>query len=72
MQIDSINLRTTTMKDHKMTANQIKILKGMEMVYDKLIEFKIKMNSELVILKDDKIVRVKPESHNLENRHEDV
>lgn len=27
--------------------------------YDKLIEFKRKMNSELVILKDDKITRVK-------------
>ncbi len=32
----------------------------MEKVYEKLIAFKIKMNSELVILKNDKIVRIKP------------
>jgi len=44
----------------KMTPNQTKILEGMDKVYDKLIEFKKKMNSELVILKDNKITRVKP------------
>lgn len=48
------------MKTHKMTPNQTKILNGMEKVYDKLIEFKKKMNTELVILKDNKITRVKP------------
>ena len=32
----------------------------MDKVYDKLIEFKKKMNSDLVILKEDKIVRIKP------------
>jgi hypothetical protein len=32
----------------------------MDKVYEKLIEFKKKMNSELVILKEDKIVRIKP------------
>ena len=48
------------MKTHKMTANQIKILDGMDKVYEKLLEFKKKMNSELVVLKDDKITRVKP------------
>lgn len=48
------------MKTHKMTPNQTKILEGMDKVYDKLIEFKKKMNSELVILKNDKIVRIKP------------
>jgi hypothetical protein len=32
----------------------------MNKVYEKLIEFKKKANSELVILKDNKIVRVKP------------
>lgn len=40
--------------------NQAKILAGMDKVYEKLIEFKRKMNSELVILKDDKIIRIKP------------
>ncbi len=43
-----------------MTPNQTKILDGMDKVHEKLIEFKKKMNSELVILKNNKIVRVKP------------
>jgi len=49
------------MKESKRTAHQTKILEGMDKVYDKLIEFKKKMNSEIVILKDGKIVRIKPE-----------
>ncbi len=48
------------MKTYKRTQNQTKVLEGMDKVYDKLIEFKKKMNSELVILKDNKIVRMKP------------
>ncbi|WP_373060265.1 hypothetical protein [Zunongwangia sp. H14] len=38
-----------------------KILVGLEKVYEKLIEFKKEKNSKLVILKGDKIVKVKPE-----------
>lgn len=48
------------MTKHKRTANQSKILEGMDKVYVKLIEFKKRMNSELVVLKDGKIVRIKP------------
>ena len=48
------------MEKHKMTPNQAKILEGIDKVYERLIDFKKKMNSELVILKDDKIVRIKP------------
>jgi hypothetical protein len=48
------------MKAYKRTTTQTKILEGMDKVYEKLIEFKKKMNSDLVILKDDKIVRIKP------------
>ena len=48
------------MKKHKRTSNQTKILEGMDKVYDRLLEFKKRMNSELVVLKDDKIIRVKP------------
>jgi len=55
-----INLKVTAMKEYKRTPNQTKILEGMDKVYDKLIEFKKKMNSELVILKDNKITRIKP------------
>jgi hypothetical protein len=48
------------MKTHKRTQNQIKILEGMDKVYEKLIEFKKKTNTELIILRDNQIVRVKP------------
>jgi hypothetical protein len=48
------------MKEYKRTSTQTKILEGMDKVYDKLIEFKKKMNSELVVMQDDKIVRIKP------------
>ncbi|MBN8653799.1 MAG: hypothetical protein J0L67_20385 [Cytophagales bacterium] len=37
-----------------------KILKGLEKVYEKLLEFKKAKNSELVVLRDNKIVRLKP------------
>lgn len=38
-----------------------KILKGLEKVYEKLLEFKKTKNSELVVLRDNKIVKIKPE-----------
>ena len=38
-----------------------KILKGLEKVYEKLLEFKKTKNSELVVIRDNKIVRIKPE-----------
>lgn len=38
-----------------------KILKGLEKVYEKLIEFKKSKNSELVVIRDKKIVKIKPE-----------
>ena len=37
-----------------------KILVGLDKVYDKLIEFKKQKNTELVVIKDNKIVKVKP------------
>ena len=40
---------------------KIKILKGLEKVYEKLLEFKKTKNSELVVLRDNKIVKIKPE-----------
>ena len=48
------------MKKNKKTEQKIKILKGMEQVREKLIAFKKRMNSELVILQDNKVIRVKP------------
>lgn len=37
-----------------------KIVKGLEKAYEKMVEFKKKNNSEIVILKENKIVKVKP------------
>jgi hypothetical protein len=37
-----------------------KILIGLEKVYERLIEFKKLKNTELVIIKDNKIVKIKP------------
>jgi hypothetical protein len=48
------------MKKHKRSAEQTKILKGLDLVYEKLIEFKRKNNGELVVLRNNKIVRIKP------------
>jgi len=36
------------------------ILKGLEKVYEKLLEFKKSKNSELVVLRNNKIVKIKP------------
>ncbi|GAA0880411.1 hypothetical protein GCM10009119_33810 [Algoriphagus jejuensis] len=43
------------------TEEKIKILKGLEIAYEKLLEFKKMKNSELVVLRDNKIVKIKPE-----------
>jgi hypothetical protein len=48
------------MKTYKRTSNQTKILEGMDIVFEKLIEFKKKMKTDLVVLKDNKIVHIKP------------
>ena len=37
-----------------------KILKGLDKVYEQLIEFKKAKNSELVIIRDNKIVKINP------------
>ncbi|MDI9310944.1 MULTISPECIES: hypothetical protein [Flavobacterium] len=36
-----------------------KIIKGLAIAYERMLEFKKKNNSELVIIKDDKIVKIK-------------
>ncbi|MEO6682438.1 MAG: hypothetical protein ABIN48_06390 [Ginsengibacter sp.] len=38
-----------------------KILRGLEKAYEKLLEFKKANNSVLVVLRDNKIVKIKPE-----------
>lgn len=48
-----------TNKDKQIELRE-KIVKGLEKVYKKLIEFKKEKNSELVIMKEGKIVKIKP------------
>lgn len=38
-----------------------KILIGLEKVYERLIEFKKQKNTELVVIKENRIVKIKPE-----------
>ncbi len=49
---------TTT---EKQTELYNKILLGLEKAYLKLIEFKKQKNTELVVMQDNKIVKIKPE-----------
>ncbi len=49
----------TTTEKHVEEKN--KILKGLEKVYEKLLVFKKEKNSELVVLRDKKIVKINPE-----------
>ena len=50
------------MKKHKkISEQQVKILEGMDKVYEKLIAFKKRMNSDLVVIKNNKVVHIKPE-----------
>jgi len=41
------------------------ILKGLEKTYETLLEFKKSKNSELVVLRNNKILKIKPYSENL-------
>ncbi|MFZ4726862.1 MAG: hypothetical protein ACOYMD_15620 [Paludibacter sp.] len=47
-------------KNTNLLSDRDKILKGMEKVYDKLIESKRKNNSEMVVIRNNQIVRIKP------------
>ncbi len=50
------------MSKHKeISKQQAKILAGMDKVYEKLIVFKKRMNSDLVVIKNNKVVHIKPE-----------
>jgi len=48
-------------KPKEISKNQARILDGMDKVYEKLIIFKKRMNSDLVVIKDNKVVHIKPE-----------
>ncbi|MEL1247972.1 hypothetical protein [Flavobacterium helocola] len=48
-------------KNKKISKQQVKILEGMDLVYEKLIAFKKRMNSDIVVIQDKKVVHIKPE-----------
>lgn len=50
------------MKTAKQQTEQLsKILLGLEKAYEKLIQFKKEKKTELVVIRDNKIVKIKPE-----------
>ena len=49
-----------TIKEQESNARVDKILKGLELAYEKLLAEKRANNGELVILRDNKIVTIKP------------
>ena len=49
-----------TTKDKQIELKE-KVLKGLERVYEKMVEFKKEKNSEIVIMKGNEIVKIKPE-----------
>ena len=49
-----------TTKDIESNIRENKILKGLELTYEKLLADKRAKNGELVILRDNKIVTIKP------------
>lgn len=48
-------------KFEKQKELQEKILAGLDLAYERLIKFKKEKNSELVVIRDGKIVKIKPE-----------
>ena len=56
-----------TIKDKESNERIEKIQKGLELCFAKLLEEKKAKNSELIILRDNKIVAVKPEEFILDN-----
>jgi hypothetical protein len=48
----------TTVKEQIELRN--KIVKGLELAYERMIEYKKQKNSVLVVIRDNKIVKIKP------------
>ena len=47
------------MNQETILVNKNKILKGLEIAYEKMLVFKKELNSEFVIIQGDKIVKIK-------------
>ncbi len=48
------------MKTEPETEHRNKILAGLKIAYARMLEFKRQKNSELIVMRDGKIVRLKP------------
>jgi hypothetical protein len=57
-----------TIKDKESNQRVNKIQKGLELTFKKLLEEKKAKNSELIILRDNEIVAVKPEEFVIEGK----
>lgn len=44
----------------KIVSDRDKILQNMDKVYDNLVDFKNKANSDMIVLRDNHIIRIKP------------
>lgn len=49
-----------TMKKESNIERRDKIVKGLEKAYEKMLEFKRKNNSKVVVMRENKIVKIKP------------
>ncbi len=58
MEYTNFILMTTIEKQNEL---RDRIIDGLKIAYQRLIEFKKQKKTDLVILKDNKIIRVKPE-----------
>ena len=58
MEYTNFILMTTVEKQNEL---RDRIIDGLKIAYQRLIEFKKQKKTDLVILKDNKIIRVKPE-----------
>lgn len=56
-----IKLKNTMITVEKQNELHDKILKGLEISYERLIAYKKYKNSVLVVMRDNKIVKIKPE-----------
>ena len=58
-EVQCVKIETMTRVEKQIELRD-KILIGLEKVYERLIEFKKEKNSELVILRGNKVVKIKP------------
>ena len=49
-----------TTKDKQLVLKE-KVLKGLEKVYEKMVEFKKEKNTEIAVMQGSEIVKIKPE-----------